>query len=72
MTQCLRLEKFLAANNQRYFEVSFDYFLVPFLILKLRINARLGGYNSSSETGVLASRQSQPFMIVGMSRYCFS
>jgi len=31
----------------------------------LKINARLGGCNSSSESGVLAGLQSQPFMIVG-------
>jgi eukaryotic translation initiation factor 2C len=52
-TQCLRLEKFLAANNQYWNNVA------------LKINARLGGCNSSSESGVLAGLQSQPFMIVG-------
>jgi eukaryotic translation initiation factor 2C len=53
MTQCLRLEKFLAANNQYWNNVA------------LKINARLGGCNSSSESGVLSSLQTQPFMIVG-------
>jgi len=52
-TQCLRLEKFLGANNQYWNNVA------------LKINARLGGCNSSSESGVLAGLQSQPFMIVG-------
>jgi len=53
MTQCLRLEKFMAANNQYWNNVA------------LKINARLGGCNSSSESGVLTGLQSQPFMIVG-------
>jgi hypothetical protein len=51
--------------EQRSFEVSFNYFPVHFLNFKLRINARLGGCNSSSQSGVLAGLQSQPFMIVG-------
>jgi eukaryotic translation initiation factor 2C len=53
MTQCLRLEKFLAANNQYWNNVA------------LKINARLGGCNSSTESSVLTGLQKQPFMIVG-------
>ncbi|KAF8811942.1 argonaute-like protein [Phlegmacium glaucopus] len=53
MTQCLRLEKFMAANNQYWNNVA------------LKINARLGGCNSSSESGVLTGLQKEPFMIVG-------
>lgn len=53
MTQCLRLEKFLAANNQYWNNVA------------LKINARLGGCNSSSESGILKDIQREPFMIVG-------
>jgi len=53
MTQCLRLEKFMGANNQYWNNVA------------LKINARLGGCNSSSESGVLTGLQAQPFMIVG-------
>ena len=34
---------------------------------KLRINARSGGCNSFSDSGLLAGLQSQPFMIVGKS-----
>jgi len=53
MTQCLRLDKFLSANNQYWNNVA------------LKLNARLGGCNSSSDSGVLASLQAEPFMIVG-------
>jgi eukaryotic translation initiation factor 2C len=79
-TQCLRLEKFLAANNQYWNNVALKYVSSPLsclffphpYILKRRINARLGGCNSTSDSGVLAGLQSQPFMIVGESWTCSS
>jgi len=53
MTQCLRYEKFMAANNQYWNNVA------------LKINARLGGCNSSSESDVLTVLKREPYMVVG-------
>ncbi|KIM49646.1 hypothetical protein M413DRAFT_113312 [Hebeloma cylindrosporum] len=52
-TNCLRLDKVLKANDQYWNNVA------------IKLNARLGGCNSTAESPVMHQLKTQPFMIMG-------
>ncbi|KAK0240576.1 argonaute-like protein [Armillaria nabsnona] len=53
LTQCVRSDKVLSAGDQYWANVA------------LKINARLGGYNSGIESDILQKMSEKPFMIMG-------